>query len=411
MDENKTSRPIDLFCYNIGSEISQAFNNQQSYTPSATVRCLRRDLAFLPAWITEYSDHSFVLCPEEAIPDKPPFLSYPLCNTISEEVLANKFNGNIVRLHLNGTEPGYTRSLIKKFPSIGFQETNANINVETLRSFYDRSLSVCYLSENCPCFTPSIIENSSDLSLFLSKSGKDNVIKQSYTSSGRGILRYNRDELIRNIKKGIIKYPFIIEPLYKKIADWATEFTIEGDKHPIVKYLGLSHFRCNQFKYSHNIIMNQTILHEQLIDRIGEDTFQKTINEQKLFLEKKVAKEYRGDVGIDMMIVSDDLNNLTLHPCVEINVRSTMGHYAIRLYERLCEDDKIYEFGIEYLDPRKKIITHNSQERTPPLFNHNGKLIDGCLFLTGVKEETLFIAYMKCRGTIDNINSIFCHKI
>jgi hypothetical protein len=41
---------------------------------------------------------------------------------------------------------------------------------------------------------------------------------------------------------------------------------------------------------------------------------------------------YTGPFGIDMMIVArPDRQGLLLHPCVEINVRRTMGHVALSL--------------------------------------------------------------------------------
>ena len=41
---------------------------------------------------------------------------------------------------------------------------------------------------------------------------------------------------------------------------------------------------------------------------------------------------YAGAFGIDMMVVRrDDGDGFWLHPCVEINLRRTMGHVAISL--------------------------------------------------------------------------------
>jgi hypothetical protein len=43
---------------------------------------------------------------------------------------------------------------------------------------------------------------------------------------------------------------------------------------------------------------------------------------------------YAGAFGIDMMVVRrDDGDGFLLHPCVEINLRRTMGHVAISLME------------------------------------------------------------------------------
>jgi hypothetical protein len=42
--------------------------------------------------------------------------------------------------------------------------------------------------------------------------------------------------------------------------------------------------------------------------------------------------KYQGPFGIDMMVVSTaDKDGFLLHPCVEINLRRTMGHVALAI--------------------------------------------------------------------------------
>ena len=51
---------------------------------------------------------------------------------------------------------------------------------------------------------------------------------------------------------------------------------------------------------------------------------------------------YRGPFGVDMMIVAPTFNvqrsMFNVHPCVEINLRRTMGHVALAL---MPQDDEI----------------------------------------------------------------------
>jgi hypothetical protein len=47
-------------------------------------------------------------------------------------------------------------------------------------------------------------------------------------------------------------------------------------------------------------------------------------------LQALIDGNYCGPLGVDLMIVKKDGVNL-LHPCVEINLRRTMGHAAISL--------------------------------------------------------------------------------
>ena len=68
--------------------------------------------------------------------------------------------------------------------------------------------------------------------------------------------------------------------------------------------------------------------------------------------------DYRGPFGIDMMVVrSEECESVWLHPCVEINLRRTMGHVALALEPkinmqkvmRIAYDGKHYQLMIEDL--------------------------------------------------------------
>jgi hypothetical protein len=48
-------------------------------------------------------------------------------------------------------------------------------------------------------------------------------------------------------------------------------------------------------------------------------------------------KGYEGPFGIDMMIVASN-DGCLLHPCIEINLRRTMGHVALSL---MPDDDEL----------------------------------------------------------------------
>ncbi|MBQ2179413.1 MAG: hypothetical protein II450_03295, partial [Prevotella sp.] len=66
---------------------------------------------------------------------------------------------------------------------------------------------------------------------------------------------------------------------------------------------------------------------------------------------------YQGPFGIDMMIVRNDpqlstkISQLLLHPCVEINLRRTMGHVALSLSP--ADDDIRKVMRIDYTDNYK----------------------------------------------------------
>lgn len=72
-------------------------------------------------------------------------------------------------------------------------------------------------------------------------------------------------------------------------------------------------------------------------------------------IDNALLDDYRGPFGIDMMVVSAE-GGYRLHPCVEINLRRTMGHVALALSAadvdgervmRIMYDGNSYQLSIE----------------------------------------------------------------
>ena len=59
--------------------------------------------------------------------------------------------------------------------------------------------------------------------------------------------------------------------------------------------------------------------------------------------------KYIGNFGVDMMVVTtNDATTFKLHPCVELNLRTTMGHVALAISPTDFAPKKMMK--IDYLD-------------------------------------------------------------
>jgi len=65
--------------------------------------------------------------------------------------------------------------------------------------------------------------------------------------------------------------------------------------------------------------------------------------------------DYRGPFGLDMMVVKGD-GGFLLHPCVEINLRRTMGHVALLLSPD--DDELVRMMQISYDNRYKLSVRH-----------------------------------------------------
>ncbi len=175
------------------------------------------------------------------------------------------------------------------------------------------------------------------------------VLKAPWSSSGRGIrfvddyLDAHRTGWVKNLL--LAQGSVMVEPFYNKVEDFGMEFHANGDGS--VSYEGLSVFSTQNGAYTGNVLATESAKEEMLCRYIPKSLLDSVKNQivsitAEIFKgirttndnETAIGKgcRYSGPFGVDMMIVAtDDEKGFLLHPCVEINLRRTMGHVAIAL--------------------------------------------------------------------------------
>lgn len=169
----------------------------------------------------------------------------------------------------------------------------------------------------------------------------DEVIgKYPWSSSGRGLFSGNkqyRSSFLRRCQ-GAINHQgsVMIEKKYDVTKDFAMLFFINHQQY--VEYKGLSLFANNKRAYNGNILLPQNDIQSILCQYISLDILETTRKNISEFISNFIAPHYIGPVGIDMLIYSDKIGektqNFRLNPCVEINLRYTMGFVALNLMNK-----------------------------------------------------------------------------
>ena len=80
-------------------------------------------------------------------------------------------------------------------------------------------------------------------------------------------------------------------------------------------------------------------------------------------LEGVLKGSYTGPFGVDMMVVArEDQQGFWLHPCVEINLRRTMGHVALSLTRQVNALPKVMsiDYNNIYKVRLQRLITNNN---------------------------------------------------
>ena len=176
------------------------------------------------------------------------------------------------------------------------------------------------------------------------------VLKAPWSSSGRGVrfvegeLNVYHERWVSNVidRQGCI----VAEPYYNKVKDFGMEF--ESDGQGRVRYLGLSLFHTTNGAYTGNVLADEEEKKSVIYHYLSERFVEKVKEKIECILGEVFRGKYRGPLGVDMMIVAGEGGQgFLLHPCVEINLRRTMGHVALEL-SKYCSSRRA--MMVEYLD-------------------------------------------------------------
>jgi len=160
------------------------------------------------------------------------------------------------------------------------------------------------------------------------------VVKAPWSSSGRGVRFMDGDMNIYD--SGWLRHiisrqgSVMVEPYYNKVKDFGMEFVSDGCG--TVSYVGLSLFQTTNGAYTGNVLASEEDKIDILSHCIPIDLLKSIQQNICIEMGMLLKGKYTGAFGIDMMVVRrDDGEGFWLHPCVEINLRRTMGHVAISL--------------------------------------------------------------------------------
>ena len=96
-----------------------------------------------------------------------------------------------------------------------------------------------------------------------------------------------------------------------------------------------------------------------------------------------------------MLIYRTEAGAYAWHPCVEINMRRTMGLVALKLTQRLLADQVSGLFQITYQKEEGEAYrSHQEAQEAHPLCVEAGRIVKGYLSLCPVNPKTHYRAYL-----------------
>ncbi len=232
------------------------------------------------------------------------------------------------------------------------------------------------------------------------------LLKMPWSGSGKGLrLGFGRWEpplsgWVGNVLR--TQGAVVVEPFYPKVADLAMEF--ESDGCGAVRYTGLSLFATHaQGAYAGNVVAAEG-LKERALHRLLPEALCTAVRAAVTeWLAEQVGPHYRGPLGVDMMVcaAAEGGEGLRLHPCVEVNLRRTMGEVAVHLGRKLAPGS-VGMFRVDYFGRPAELAADHARRTalTPPCIEA-GRLRSGCFSLTPVECTTSYRASLQVGGSVE----------
>lgn len=387
-----------LHLFNPGHETAVLVGDKH-YTPKANVLKMQKELALLPLWYGEKGDYVWT---EEKIDTT--VLSrglIPNATLLSSDKLSSP------PTTLIATPWGLSPQSLEAFDNLKdklelpLQIPTWDSEFSALTGRHTAALCLDKIKQRLPNYpfpeTPVFYTHISALKEHLATHHPPFVIKTPYSSSGRGVLWIQSPMLAESeeawIRGSIRKQRDIsVEKGLQKLQDFALEFYL--DKQGEIAYKGLSVFDTAEQKgtYSGNRLVAQDIMLKELLQSIDVTCFEKVKAAVMQTIKEIYGNTYTGYLGVDMMLYMDQSDAVRIHPCVEINMRYTMGMVAIRLFENYIAPTAR---GYFYLSYEKDSLKQDTEMREKyPLLLNNGRISKGYLSLCPVTAETRYRAYL-----------------
>ena len=335
---------MTLHFFNPDHDIALALNQRRFATPHVG-RQMRSDLGYIPALWAEDDDVVVVedIDAAELLYKRHKLSSRARVEFVTTEQLENTVSGDDYRF----APWGWNRSIRSTFLDAKIPKTMlpSEQQLDNIRTLSNRALAVKLLSSMngmLGVIGLSAVCNSSEEVMEALELHKDIVVKAPWSSSGRGVRYINIDDgPNENVRKWISNTlekqgTIIVEKKCCKIQDFAMEFQSQADGKVI--YEGLSLFTTRNGAYTGNILLPEDEKEEYLHKYLSPTLLDEVKGHIETFLTKEINGAYIGPLGVDMMICSpweaDNDSVTVLNPCIEINMRRTMGHVALALTRR-----------------------------------------------------------------------------
>ena len=323
---------MKLHIFNPDHDLALAAN-QKIFTAPHAGRLLRGDLSFIPSLWADDGDLVLVDDIDSAC-DKMRHLcgyeNHERVEFVTKLQLQKIFADTML---VDSIHPwGWNLSLKEELRRIGCPDIMlpTDETMQNIRALSSRQWAATHL-QNGVKYVTSLHE----LQL-LAQDMRRVVVKAPWSSSGRGV-RYLTAQTLQ--APGFSRWAehimekqggVTVEPYYNKVKDFGMEFeAVDGQ----IVYRGLSLFQVMKNAYVGNVLASEEEKEEMLRGVVSHEQLVAVSEHVKKVMQPALRGVYNGPFGVDMMVCAKQpgSKDVFVNPCIELNLRRTMGHVALAL--------------------------------------------------------------------------------
>ena len=368
------------------------------YTAPLLARRLRADLSAFPIWWANEDDSVLVENKDDCNQWLESLPIQPLCRNFAS--LKNLRRETSLEIAPGGWSHALCRWLERSV--ISEDRLPPELNVDYLRTLSHRSISIDIHTHLRSLVHDNLIPEEcctlSEVSDFVRHYG-DAFIKSPWSSSGQGVFRVTNDNFLNfytRIERILEKQRSVMcERALEPILDFAVEFLSDGSGN--VKFAGYSVFGNDATgSYDYGLVASTEILRSVIDSELGDShRLDDVIASLEDFLSKKMGLVRKGWLGVDMMVYRGEDGSPRLNPCIELNLRTTMGAAASVIGNRYLLPGKVGKMYVRYYKRRDQLDSAVAAFACTPPIIVNGMLAGGVLPLVPVTSTSQYFAYLE----------------